>query len=255
MKRLAVATLERLHLAERARTIKHAYLAADHRRRMRRLFGQFVRPGDLSFDVGAHIGSRVQALRALGASVVAVEPQAECVTELERRFGSDSKVTIVAAALGAEPGEAELLVSDATELTSLSQQWIEAVTRSGRFGGRTWQRDARVAVTTLDQLVEDYGLPVFCKIDVEGFEAEVLDGLSRPIAVVGFEFTPEALDTAFLCIHRLQELARYEFRYSIGESMQLELDGWLGAEEFRDALEKLRGSRTFGDVYARQRED
>jgi protein-L-isoaspartate O-methyltransferase len=39
------------------------------------LYRQFVKPGDLVFDIGAHVGDRVAAFRRLGARVVAVEPQ------------------------------------------------------------------------------------------------------------------------------------------------------------------------------------
>ena len=49
---------------------------------MDRLYGQFVRPGDLVFDVGAHVGDRIAAFRRLGARVVAVEPQPALVRTL-----------------------------------------------------------------------------------------------------------------------------------------------------------------------------
>ena len=44
---------------------------------------QFVRPGDLVFDVGAHVGDRIAAFRRLGARVVAVEPQPALVRTLQ----------------------------------------------------------------------------------------------------------------------------------------------------------------------------
>ena len=44
-------------------------------RRMQRLYRQFVRPGDLVFDIGAHVGNRARALAAIGCRVVALEPQ------------------------------------------------------------------------------------------------------------------------------------------------------------------------------------
>ena len=40
------------------------------------LYRQFIEPGDLVFDIGAHVGDRVSSFRRLGARVVAVEPQA-----------------------------------------------------------------------------------------------------------------------------------------------------------------------------------
>ena len=59
-------------------TIRSLRIYYGDRRRaaaMDRLYGNFVRPGDLVFDVGAHVGDRVASFRRLGARVVAVEPQ------------------------------------------------------------------------------------------------------------------------------------------------------------------------------------
>ena len=54
---------------------------------MDRLYGGFVRRGDLVFDVGAHVGDRVASFRRLGARVVAVEPQPAMVKVLELFYG------------------------------------------------------------------------------------------------------------------------------------------------------------------------
>ena len=50
---------------------------------MERLYAGFVKPGDLVFDVGAHVGDRVRAFRRLGARVIAVEPQPAMVRALQ----------------------------------------------------------------------------------------------------------------------------------------------------------------------------
>jgi hypothetical protein len=57
------------------RSLRIYYGDGKRRAAMDRLYGEFVRPGDLVFDVGAHVGDRIAAFRRRGARVVAVEPQ------------------------------------------------------------------------------------------------------------------------------------------------------------------------------------
>ena len=80
-------------------------------RRLVNFYRQFLGPGDVAFDLGAHVGSRVRAWRKLGARVVAVEPQPDCLRVLRLFFGRDRGVTIVPVAVGAKPGTARLAVS------------------------------------------------------------------------------------------------------------------------------------------------
>src|SRR5215475_10206863 len=78
---------------------------------MDRLYGNFVRSGDLVFDVGAHVGDRIASFRRLGARVVAVEPQRSMVKALRLLYGRDRSVTIEPFAVGARPGKARLLIN------------------------------------------------------------------------------------------------------------------------------------------------
>jgi FkbM family methyltransferase len=142
-------------------------------RRTRQMYRQFVHDGDLVFDVGAHTGGRTAAFLALGAKVVAVEPQESCVAALRSRYGEDSRVEIVPHAVAEVERDAELFVcSRATTVTTMSPEWME-----GRFADYEWDRVQPIRTTTMDALVSRYGVPSFCKIDVEGLEYEVLRGL------------------------------------------------------------------------------
>jgi FkbM family methyltransferase len=216
------------------------------------LYGAFVSAGDVCFDVGANLGERVAMLRTLGARVVAVEPQEACLRELRKRFGRDAEVTIVAFALGRQAGTGEMLISQAHVLSSMSPEWVGAVRESGRFADISWERRQAVQVTTLDALIERHGMPAFCKIDVEGFEPEVLDGLTHSLPAVSFEFVAEVPKNSEACIDRLAALGAYEFNYDLGERMQLELPQWLPAEAVKAKLSALP-ERSNGDVYARLR--
>jgi len=136
-----------------------------HDQRMLEFYERFLSPGDLCFDVGANIGNRVKIFLQLGARVVAVEPQRECARVLEAVFGHHPQFTLVEKALGETEGHAEMMIGDADATSSLSKEWIAVVVKSGRFADLRWGRARTVAMTTLDQLVAEYGTPAFVKIE------------------------------------------------------------------------------------------
>jgi len=109
-----------------------------------------------------------------------------------------------------------------------------------------------VPVTTLDALIAAHGVPAFVKIDVEGFEADVLAGLSRALPTLSFEFTTIQRDVAMACLARIAALGSYRFDVALGESQRLELGRWVTTEEMRRHIEALPHSANSGDVYAVQ---
>ena len=220
-------------------------------RRLRRFYSQFVTRGSLCFDVGAHAGNRVRCWRQLGAQVVAVEPQPDFVRLLTWLYGRDRHVAIVPVALGRAAGHAELLVSERTPtVTTLSREWVDGVSRDLRFAGVAWSPRQRVELRTIEQLIERFGEPAFVKIDVEGFEAEVLAGLATPVRALSFEFLPAARAVALECIDRLATLGHYRFNWSPGESHRLTEPRWLDATRMRAWLAEQPGDAPSGDVYA-----
>jgi FkbM family methyltransferase len=214
-------------------------------------YAQFLGPGDLAFDVGAHVGNRVRAFRRLGARVVAVEPQPDLVAVLRRLYGKDPRVVIEASAVGAQPGTATLRVATRTPTVStVAPSWIEEVRRDPRFGSVHWDQELTVPLTTLDEIIDRHGAPRFCKIDVEGSELDVLRGLTRPLEALSFEYLPVVVDRAVACVGRLTELGDYRFSYSPLETLRWASDGWLDADGIVSALRSLPPSAPPGDVYA-----
>jgi FkbM family methyltransferase len=214
-------------------------------------------PGDLVFDVGANVGERVAAMLEAGCRVVAVEPQAACLERLRRLNARDGRLVIVPKACGAAPGSLVLRSGGGSDvLATLSEDYIHTVRESGRFAGHRWDRSERVEVCTLDALVAEHGMPRFIKIDVEGYEAQVLAGLSTAPEMLSFEYTPELAPGMLACVERCEELGLPEFNISFGESMTFARQSWVTAGRMRQIVDVLEGDRfLFGDIFARKAQE
>lgn len=252
----SVSLRRRLGLFGSPRTV-YRLLARSRRRRLfeakRRLYRRLVAEGDLCFDVGANVGDRSRVLRSVGARVVAVEPQPRCVRALEREFRRDPAVHIVASAVGEAAGEAVLRVPPGEHpLGSMSPEFVASMEAGGRFGDIRWDDEVVVPVTTLDALIARFGTPRFCKVDVEGYEAEVFAGLSQPIDVVSLEYNEEYTAAAEAAVRRLAGLGVDRFNPSLGETMELWWPQWRDLDAILEFLRGLDGSLPFayGDVYA-----
>jgi hypothetical protein len=143
-----------------------------------------------------------------------------------------------------------MMIADSSTLSTLSPEWIDAMTQSGRFGGMNWNKKQRVKVNTLDQLIKTFGVPDFVKVDVEGFEEQVVAGLSQPVGVISLEITPEFLDKTNRCIDRFLSIAPCTFQVSLGESMNFSLPVWCSDRDVRHAMSQMKPGE-FGDLYVR----
>jgi FkbM family methyltransferase len=140
-------------------------------------------PADgLILDVGANVGflTLVYRSHSPGAHVVAVEPSPANLRYLRCNLGRVG-VDLAELAVGAEPGEATLYEDQLTGQNSSLVEGFEVLAKNAA----TAHTDAStvavsVPVTTIDDLVDERGLPLrFLKVDVEGFELEALRGARR----------------------------------------------------------------------------
>jgi FkbM family methyltransferase len=218
---------------------------------MDRLYRRFVQRGDLVFDVGAHVGDRIASFRRLGARVVAIEPQRAMARVLKLLYGLSRSVAIEETAVGREQGIARMMINvDNPTLSSFSSAFVDAARDAPGWETQRWTKSTDVAVTTLDALIERHGRPSFIKLDVEGFEAEALQGLSRAVPALSFEFTTIQRDVALGCLERCSALGYISFNAALGESQTL-LDDWLDAGEMTRWLNALPLAANSGDIYVR----
>jgi FkbM family methyltransferase len=233
------------------RSLRIYYGDRKHAAAMDKIYRQFVNPGDLVFDIGAHVGDRVASFRRLGARVVAAEPQRAIIAALKFFYGRNPAVAIEPVAVSSDVGVTNLMINTANPTVStVSEAFVAAAQNAPGWNTQRWTKAVRVETTTLDLLIEKHGVPAFIKIDVEGFEAKVLAGLSRPVKALSFEFTTIQRQVAAACIERCIELGYVKFKGVIGESQVFSHDDWLNGVEIAAWLNGLPQSANSGDIYA-----
>jgi FkbM family methyltransferase len=231
--------------------IKRALKKKTAMKRTTRFYSQFIPYGSICFDIGANIGNRTEAFLSLGATVVAVEPQEECIKALQERFVGNNRLIVIPKGVDRQPGTKDLFMGTTSTLASMSSEWIERVSKAGRFGEHAWNSHATIQTTTLDELIRDHGKPSFCKIDVEGHEYSVRQGLSATVPAISFEFIPDYTEAAIECIDYLACLGMKSFNYSHGETLKFVLPRWIDAREMIKIMHKCQSSDHLGgDIYA-----
>jgi FkbM family methyltransferase len=176
------------------------------------LYARYLKPGDLVFDIGANVGLRTAVFLEMGLRVVAVEPQPWCLAQI------DELAVRIEAAAGAVAGMQTMICSRTQDyLSTLNHAMRELQPASDDYPDRL-----AVAVVTLDSLIAEYGVPAFTKIDVEGYEDQVLQGLSSPLRALSFEVHPFDPGKTDACLARLAALGDYALSYSDRESFEME---------------------------------
>ena len=176
-----------------------------YERRLSRYVARILQPGDLAFDVGAHLGYfGILMATVVGdsGSVACFEPDPGLHEALE------GNVTRNEALIPADVTVARLAVGAARGAMA-----FETGGHSTR-GRLSDQGDVEVEVTTLDDAVGRFGAPRFVKVDVEGGELDVLDGgpalVASHTSSFGIEIHSRELGDA---CREVLEAAGYECRF------------------------------------------
>jgi len=198
----------------------------------------------LVFDVGANGGFKTNIFRRLAGKVVCVEPDLHNFNHLRKRFMRHADVVLVGNAVGDKQGK-EVFYCDkpGSALNTLSKKWKDGLKRNEviRFKEEehAFSKEYLVDVVTLDMLIKQYGLPYYIKIDVEGYELNVLKGLSSCVNVISFEVNlPEFKAETIECVSILNNLCgNYKFNVAVELNNDLfKFNNWMNSAEFKNFI-------------------
>lgn len=214
-----------------------------HSPTLRRMFPT----GAMVFDVGAHYAVKAQEMLRQGAgALVCFDCQPNCVAALREKYKDAENVAVMPYGLADKPGSIEFSICGAGEgISTFSTVW-----KTGRFRDMTWDRTIIAQVTTLDLMIARFGRPAYCKIDVEGFELNVLRGLTQPIRCLSFEFAKEFIMQTRLCVEYLVTLGFDSFNVMIGNDERLLFGQPASSERLLAALEQSPDQLLWGDIFA-----
>jgi FkbM family methyltransferase len=213
-----------------------------------------LRRGDLIFDIGANVGFKTDLFLRLGARVVAIEPDETNQSILQEKFVKlrfvRRPLTIVGKAVSDKSAlETMWIDGPGSAVNTLSQKWATALKGNKArqtFGhyGLDFARQKTVESTTVEQLIVAHGTPIFIKIDVEGYELNVIRGLQRPVPYLSFEVNlPEFRSEGLQCVEILGRLAAAgKFNYAVDCEQGLALERWVSTDEFLQILGQCKES-------------
>jgi len=202
-------------------------------------YGSIIPQKSLCFDIGANLGQRSSVFVELGSRVIIVEPNDNCFGTLRYEFSKNDKVWIVPKAVGAKEGETIFFSHGTDSTASVNPNWDYKV-----FGSDRGQKSRTVPMTTIDALISRFGKPHFIKVDVEGFEMEVLRGMSNPVPVLSLEYHHDDIKSISDCLSYLKSMSPLSIRAS---NMDCE---WLTerTSDLTSCLSQIEAVKASGDL-------
>lgn len=169
--------------------------------------------GRLIFDIGCADGEWIKANYNEEDKFVGVEAKEETYLMAVNRFKDKSNVILLNRLIADKTGYLDFFLSEVPNGSTAS---LKMIYHSRNSTVTNWYKFIRVKAIMLDSLIEEYGVPDYIKIDVEGYEKEVLAGLTQKVGMVSFEFMDEFKEETLWCLNHLKELGYKEFSWAGG---------------------------------------
>lgn len=261
MKQAIVIILKKIGLFRYIKDIKDTieyYLTTkeSYYKQMDILYANFDLKDKMVYDIGAADDGVESFIRSGASKVIGIEPSERLYKRLLKKYKHNNNVQLLNIAIGSENTKKEMIVCNSRYFSTFSEDQVNIIKNHEGCKNLEFYKKEEVKMCKLDTIIEKYGLPYFCKIDVEGYEFEVFSGLSKKIPLISFEYNTSLIEKTERCILLLEKLGEYEFNFADSTSEDMRCDRWINSEKIIKELRNLDNIKmTYGDVYARLKID
>lgn len=211
---------------------------------LRKFYAKLIDKNQLCFDIGANIGKKSKILLDIGAHVIAFEPQKSCIPELTLLKSRYSKFHFESVAIDNIDGIKTLTLSNYSEIATLSNNFVDI------YKNISWINKEKVKTITLNKVIDHYGLPFYCKIDVEGYEFEILSALKHKISLIEFELVAGFQEKSIQLINILNYNNTF-FNYTLNEQPRFKSKNWIKADNMIKIIQSFPKNLLHANIFVK----
>lgn len=180
----------------------------------------------LIFDIGSNRGIFTdECLKKYNdCKIISLEANANLTKFLKEKYKNNLNVIVLNNIASKKNNEeVNFYISNADTISTASLDWINKSRFSNNY---LWHKPIKILSKSLDNLISYHGSPDLIKIDVEGYEYEVIQGLTKKQNKICFEWAEEEYEKINLTCNYLQNLGYAEFGYIFGDEPLKEPDSY-----------------------------
>lgn len=214
--------------------------------KLTKFYSKLIHKNSLCFDVGANVGLKSIVFLKNGARVIAFEPQKNCIPSLQKIDNKYSNFKFLSKGIDITAGKRELHLSNYSEIATFSETFKN--TYNGDY--IQWNKKETVETLTINDCIESFGIPEFCKIDIEGYECEIIRSLKYNIPIIEFEFLAGFLNKVLQLIELISD-KNTRFNYTKNENSKFEIKEWIDSVQFIKIIKTFPNNKFHTNVFVK----